>query len=123
LGERLLQILINPIDVLSLVNNSISQSNKFSSNLHFSAASKYILDLDRVSKRDGSFSVHQPYVQGLCSSFDELKQIIFSGNPDFIGLCETFLDSNTESLLHIPGYKTEYLNRNRMAKSGIAVYV
>ena len=46
-----------------------------------------------------------------------------SGHPDFIGLCETFLDSKNESLLHLPGYKMEYLNRSRMAKGGLAVYV
>ena len=45
------------------------------------------------------------------------------GHPDFIGLCETFLDSKNEFLLHLPGCKMEYLNRSRMAKGGLAVYV
>ena len=88
LGERLLQLQNNPIDVLSLVNNATGLN-----------------------------------VQGLCSSFDELRQIVRSAHPDFIGLCETFLGSRTESLLHLPGYKTEYLNRSKMAKVGLVVYV
>ena len=123
LGERLSHLQNNPIDVLSLINNSVGQSNKSPSNPHFSVSSKYVSDLDRVSKRDGRFSVLQLNVQGLCSSFDELKKIVRSGHPDFIGLCETFLDSKNESLLHLPGYKMEYLNRSRMAKGGLAVYV
>ena len=81
------------------------------------------MDLDEVSKQSLSFTVLQLNVQGLCSSFDELKQIVRSGQPDFIGLCETFLDSKTESLLHLFGHKMEYLNRNRIAKGGLAVYV
>ena len=115
LGERLLQFENNPIDFLSLINNSVGQSNKSPANPHFSVSSKYVSDLDRVSKRDGSFSVLQLNVQGLCSSFDELKKIVRSGHPDFIGLCETFLDSKNESLLHLSGYKMGCLNQSRMA--------
>ena len=48
--------------------------------------------------------------------------MVHSGQPDFIGLCETFLNSKTESLLHLFGYKMEYLNHSRMAKGGLAVY-
>ena len=35
-------------------------------------------------------------IQGLCSSFDELKRIVSDGTPDVIGLCET------------PGFKKGY---------------
>ena len=62
-------------------------------------------------------------VQGLYSSFDEVKQMVHSGQPDFIGLCGTFLNSKTESLLHLFGYKMEYLNRSKMAKGGLVAYI
>ena len=52
-------IMYKSILVLYVQYNSIDQYNKFTSNTHFSAASKYILDLDKVSKRDSSFSVPQ----------------------------------------------------------------
>ena len=81
---------------LSLINNSVGQSNKSPSNPHFSVSSKYVSDLDRVSKRDGRFSVLQLNVKGLRSSFDELKKIVRSGHPHFVGLCEIFLDSKNE---------------------------
>ena len=42
LGERLLQFENNPIDFLSLINNSVGQSNKSPSNPHFSVSSKYV---------------------------------------------------------------------------------
>ena len=65
----------------------------------------------------------QSNVEGPCSSFRELKQIVRRGNPYFIALCQTFLDLKTEPLLHLPVYKTEHLFCSRMAKGCLAVYV
>ena len=40
-----------------------------------------------------------------------------------ISLVFVRLSLKNESLFHLPGYKIEYLNRSRMAKGGLAVYV
>ena len=57
------------------------QYNKLTSNPHFLAASKYISDLDEISKQGGCFFVPQLNVQGRSSSFDELKHIVLVANP------------------------------------------
>ena len=61
--------------------------------------------------------------RGLCSSLDELKRIVSGETPDIIGLCETFLDSNKDMLLDIPGYRMERLNRKQMARGGFALFI
>ena len=120
---RLLQLQSNPIDVFSIVNNSIGQIQNNSLNFSHSNASKYVSDLNRATRRDGNFSVLQLNTQGQCSSIDELRQIVFDGQPDVVGLCKTFLNSNNEMLLDISGYKMERLNRRRMAKGGLVLYI
>ena len=116
LDERLLQLQRNPLDVFSIINNSIGQIKRNSLNTSQSINSKYVSDLKWATRRDDHFSVLQLNTQGLCSSIDQLRQIVFDGRPDVIGLCETFLNSSNEMLLDIPGYKMERLNRRRMAK-------
>ena len=75
------------------------------------------------SKRDDIFSVFRLNIQRLYLSFDELKRIVSDGTPDFIGLCETFLDSKKDIILEIPGYRMERLNRKQMARGGLMPYV
>ena len=62
-------------------------------------------------------------IQGLRSSFDELKRIVSEGAPDVIGLCETFPDSKKDNLLDTPGYRMERLNRKQMARGGLVLYI
>ena len=123
LDGRLLQLQRNPLDVLSIINNSIGQIKRNSLNTSQSINSKYVSDLKWATRRDDHFSVLQLNTQGLCSSIDQLRQIVFDGRPDVIGLCETFLNSSNEMLLDIPGYKMERLNRRRMAKGGLVMYI
>ena len=87
--------------------------------------SEYVSQLNgsASSKRDDIFSVFHLNIQGLCSSFDELKRVVSVGTPDVIGLCETFLDSKKDILLDIPGYRMERLNRKQMARGGIMLYI
>ena len=123
LDRRLLQLQSNPIDVLSIVNKSVGQDKRNFVNFSPSVSSKYVSKLKEDSKRDDHFSVLHLNTQGLCSSIDQLRQIVSDGRPDIIGLCETFLDSHNEMLLDIPGYKMERLNRQRLAKGGLALYI
>ena len=123
ISERLLYLQNNPINVLSLINDSVVQSNKSPLNPHFSVNSKYVSDLDQESKWDGGFSCAPALCLGSLFFVWWVEKIVHSGQSNFIGLCETFLDSKNESLLHLRGYKMEYLNRSRMAKGGLAVYV
>ena len=77
------------------------------------------------SKREDIFSVFHLNIQGLCSSFDELKRLLMKsdGTPDVIGLCETFLDSKKDILLDIPGNRMERLNRKQMARGGLMLQI
>ena len=87
--------------------------------------SKYVSQLNgsASSKRDDIFSVFHLNIQGLCSSFDELKRIVSDGTPDVIGLCETSLDSKKDILLDIQGYRMERLNRKQIARGGLMLYI
>ena len=91
--------------------------------MNHTVISKYVSSLREAVKRDGYFSVLQLNIQGLCSSIDHLKQIVSDGLPDVVGLCETFLDSKNDMLLDLQGYKMERLNRQKMAKGGLALYI
>ena len=43
--------------------------------------------------------------------------------PDVVGIRETFLDSGNEMLLDIYGYKMEHINRCKMGKGGLVIYI
>jgi hypothetical protein len=105
LGERFLELQNNSLDIESVINNFVGSRNQKNNDPSLANKSKYVLQLNgsASSKRNGIFSVLRLNILGLCSSFDELKQIVSGGNPDIIGLCETFLDSNKDMLLDIPG--------------------
>ena len=113
----------NPIDVLSIVNNSVGQIQNNSLSFSHSNTSKYVSDLKWAARRDDNFSVLQFNTQRLCSSTDQLRQIVSDGQPGVVGLCETFLNSNNEMLLDIPVYKMERINHRRMTKGGLVLYI
>ena len=112
LGERLIELQNNPLDIENIINNSIGSRNLKNIDSNSANKSKYVSHLNgsASSTRDGIFSVLHLNIQGLCSSFDELALIVSGGTPDVIGLCETFLDSKKNILLDIPGYRMERLN-------------
>jgi len=103
LGDRLLDLQNNPLGIENIINNSIGSRNQMNNDSNSAFKSEYVLQLNgsASSKRDDIFSVFHLNIQGLCSSFDELKRIISDGTPDVIGLCETFLDSKKDILLDI----------------------
>ena len=39
-----------------------------------------------------------------------------------IGLCERFLTGQTDSLLDIPGYRSNFLHRKEARRGGLAIY-
>ena len=125
LGDRLLDLQNNPLDIENIINNSIGSRNQMNNDSNLAFKSKYVSQLNgsASSKRDDIFSVFHLNIQGLCSSFDELKRIVSDGTPDVIGLCETFLDSKKDILLDIPGYRMERLNRKQMARGGLMLYI
>ena len=125
LGDRLLDLQNNPLDIENIINNSIENRNQMNNDSNSVFKSKYVSQLNgsASSKRDDIFSVFHLNIQGLCSSFDELKRIVSDGTPDAIGLCETFLDSKKDILLDIPGYRTERLNSKQMARGGLMLYI
>ena len=95
MGDRLLDLQNNPLDIENIINNSIGSRNQMNNDYNSAFKSKYVSHLNgsASSKRDDIFSVFHFNIQGLCSSFGELKRIVSDVTPDVIGLCETFLDS------------------------------
>ena len=85
--------------------------------------SKYV-DLTDLTKRhsESQFSVLQCNCQGLCSSFMEITSMCHQLQPNIIGLCETFLTRQTDSLLDIPGFKLNFLHRKEARRGGLAIY-
>ena len=125
LGERFVELQNNPLDIESIINNSVGSRNRNYNDPKSVIESKYVSQLSgsASSKQDGIFSVLHLNIQGLCSSFDELKRIVSGGTPDVIGLCETFLDSKKDMLLDIQRFRMERMNRKQMAKGGLALYI
>ena len=125
MGDRLLDLQNNPLDIENIINNSIGSRNQMNNDSNSAFKSKYVSQLNgsASSKRDDIFSVFHLKIQGLCSSLNELKRIVSDGTPDVIGLCETFLDSNKDILLDIPGYRMERVNRKQMARGGLMLYI
>lgn len=123
--SRLCELENNPFDVISIVNNYVGQANQSPININPICYSKYVSDLggEEVTKGNYSLTALQLNIQGLSSSIDNLRQIVSDGQPDVVGLCETFLDSGNEMLLDIHGYKMERINRCKMAKGGLAMYI
>ena len=107
------------------MNNSVGQVNQNLTNINPVCNSKYVLELgeEEVTKGNYSLTALQLNIQGLSSSIDNLRQIVLDGQPDVVGLCETFLYSGNEMLLDIHGYKMEHINRCKMAKGGLAMYI
>ena len=107
------------------MNNSVGQVNQNLTNINPVCNSKYVSELggEEVTKGNYSLTALQLNIQGLSSSIDNLRQIVSDGQPDVVGLCETFLDSGNEMLLDIHGYKMEHINRCKMAKGGLAMYI
>ena len=112
LGERFVELQNNPLDIESIINNSVGSRNRNYNDPKSVIESKYVSQLSgsASSKQDGIFSVLHLNIQGLCSSFDELKRIVSGGTPDVIGLCETFLDSKKDMLLDIQRFRMERMN-------------
>jgi hypothetical protein len=50
-----------------------------------------ILGGEEVTKGNYSLTAFKFNIQGLSSSIDNLRQIVSDGQPDVVGLCETFL--------------------------------
>ena len=102
------------------MNNSVGQVNQNLTNINHVCNSKYVSELgeEEVTKGNYSLTALQLNIQGLSSSIDNLRQIVSDGQPDVVGLCETFLDSGNEMLLDIHGYKMKHVNRCKMAKGG-----
>ena len=94
LGERLDELKTNPLDFESIINNSIGSRNQKNNDSNSANKSNYVLQLNGFasSKRDDIFSVLHINIQGLYSSFLELRRIVTGRTPDIIELCETFLD-------------------------------
>ena len=92
LGERLLELQNNPFDVENIINNLIRSRNQKYNDSNSAYKSKYVSQLNgsASSKRDDIFSVFHLNIQGLCSSFDKLKEVVGVGTPDVIGLCKLF---------------------------------
>ena len=86
LGERLIELQNNPLDIENIINNSIGSRNLKNIDSNSAYKSKYISHLNgsASSKRDYVFSVLHLNIQGLCLSFDELKRIVSGGTPDVI---------------------------------------
>ena len=59
---------------------------------------------EEVTKGSYSLAALQLNIQVLSSSVDNLRQIVSGGQPNVVGLCKTFLDSDNEMVLDIHGY-------------------
>ena len=107
------------------MNNSVGEFNQNVINKNHVCNSKCVSDLggEEVTKGNSSLIALGLNIQGLSSSIDNLRQVASDGQPVVIGLCETFLDSGNEILLDIHGYKMEHINRCKMAKGGLAIYI
>ena len=78
LEERFVELKNNPLYIESIFNNSVGSRNKKNNDPNSANKSKYVLQLNNSasSKRDGILHVLHLNIQGLCSSFDELKRIV-----------------------------------------------
>lgn len=75
-----------------------------------------------TGRSDSQLTVLQLNCQGLCSSFADLTTLCQQLQPDVVGLCETFLTRQTDTLLEIPGYTSHFLHRTALKRGGLAIY-
>ena len=122
--NRLKQLENSFLDLEKIFDEKISNEDDLSLfNESNYPRSKYV-DLIDLTKghSESQFSVLQLNCQGLCSSFMEITSMCHQLQPDIIGLCETFLTGQTDSLLDIPGYRSNFLRRNEAHRGGLAIY-
>ena len=71
---------------------------------------------------ESQLSIVQLNCQGLCSSLTDVMTMCRQIRPDVLGLCETFLSRQTDILVDIPGYTSNFVHRQESARGGLAIY-
>ena len=70
----------------------------------------------RIKPGKNDLSIIEINIRGLLNKQDHLKDLLRSCSPDVVLICESWLNSHTESLIDIPGYKL--YNKNRIDRIG-----
>ena len=80
-------------------------------------------DTDRIRPGKNDLSIMQLNIRGLLNKQGHLIETIRSCQPDIILLCETWLNTHTETLVDIPGYKLITKNRLDRIGGGVGILV
>ena len=82
-------------------------------------------DANEIKQSSHDLSVLQLNIRGLLNKQHTLKEIIISlqSPPDILLLCETWLKSNVENKVDIPGYKCYHKHRPNKIGGGVSVLV
>ena len=80
-------------------------------------------DTGRIRPGKNDLSVMQLNTRGLLNKQGHLIETIRSCQPDIILLCETWLNTHTETLVDIPGYKLITKNRLDRIGGGVCILV
>ena len=75
----------------------------------------------RITPGRNDISVIQMNVRGLLNKQDQIKELLRTSRSDIVLMCETWLNSSTEKLVDIPGYKL--INKNRIDRIGGGVCI
>ena len=81
--------------------------------------------LDSFDHKSSNFSVLHLNIRSLLSKIDELSSLlsILEYRFDLIPICETWLSSPTQSLVHMSGYKFYGESRGDRRGGGVGVFV
>lgn len=123
--DRLKNLEESYLNLKLIFDQEIGQENDFHlfDDKNFPKSKYVISNLITGRSSDSQLSVFHLNCQGLYSSFSDLESTCRELRPDCIGLCETFITQQTESLLDIPGYTSHFLHRKQMKRGGIAIYI
>jgi len=122
--NRLKQLENYFLDLEKIFDEKISNEDDLPLSIEINFIRSKYVDLIDLTKghSESQFSVLQLNCQGLYSSLIELTSMCHQLLPNIIGLCETFLTGQTDSLLDIPGYTSKFLHRKEACRGGLAIY-
>ena len=122
--NRLKQLENYFLDLEKIFDEKISNEDDLPLSIEINFTRSKYVDLIDLTKghSESQFSVLQLNCKGFCSSFMELTSMCHQLQPKITGLCETFLTGQTDSLLDIPGYTSNFQHRKEAHRGGFGYY-
>ena len=110
------------------VFNPVPLDTEYPEFLQSACGSEYLSE-DQVQAKyneiGDSFSLYHANVRSINKNFDSLQHSLIEMSHEFqiIGLTETWLKSDPDPLLVMPGYNMEFKNRQNQTGGGVMMYI